>query len=228
MPPTCTFVVDDFEEEWRFGSSKRFDYIHGRALAGCKCRPVLPHLLVALQSLPWPSLTHSTGVADWPRLFRQAYDHLNPGGWLEFQEYHCCIYSDDGTDSLTPSLIDWVEKMTTAAEKFGRLLPIGDKTGPWMRGAGLADIREDVYKVPIGPWAKDPHLKELGHWYRLQFLEAIEPFTLQLATNVLGWSTIETQLMINSVKKDLKNPRAHLYVKFFFTYGRKPTGSGVA
>lgn len=92
-----------------------------------------------------------------------------------------------------------------------------------MRETGFEAVTEDVYKVPIGPWAKGQSYKDLGVYYRAQFLEAVEPFTLELYTKVLGYSYEQAQAVIALVKGDLTNRSAHLYVKFFFTYGRKPT-----
>ena len=64
VPPNCQFYVDDFEEQWTYRPDEEFDYIHGRAMAAC--------------------------IADWPKLFRQVYDNLNEGGYVEFQECESC------------------------------------------------------------------------------------------------------------------------------------------
>jgi cyclopropane fatty-acyl-phospholipid synthase-like methyltransferase len=61
VPPNCSFYVDDFEEPWTYDSGKKFDYIHGRAMAAC--------------------------IADWPKLFTRIYENLEDGGYVEFQEF---------------------------------------------------------------------------------------------------------------------------------------------
>lgn len=53
----CNFYIDDATKEWTF--HQRFDYIHLRAL--------------------------TMGIADWEKLIDQAYNFLQPGGYLELQ-----------------------------------------------------------------------------------------------------------------------------------------------
>jgi SAM-dependent methyltransferase len=195
VPPNCKFYVDDIESEWTYPPAERFDYIHGRALCG--------------------------SIADWPKLFKQAHANLNPGGWLEMQEYHCHVYSDDGTADGAIHLRDWVEQMNEASLKFGKELKTGASLRGYMVQAGLVDVQEEIYKVPIGPWAKGKTFKELGAFYRAQFIDAVEPFTLALFTRVLGYTTEEAQIVIANVKNDLTNPRFHMYANFHFVWGRR-------
>jgi len=77
--------------------------------------------------------------------------------------------------------------------------------------------------VPIGPWAKDRKLKNLGLFQLEQMVDCVEPFTLALLTRVLNWSNEDTQNLMDGVRKDFKNWRkTHLYITFHFVYGRKP------
>jgi hypothetical protein len=76
-------------------------------------------------------------------------------------------------------------------------------------------------QIPIGPWAKGRHNKEIGLYYRQQFLDAVEPYSLSLYTNVLGYSREQAEVVMAGVRKDLQNPDLHMYVNFHFTYGRK-------
>ena len=82
-----------------------------------------------------------------------------------------------------------------------------------------------AFQIPIGRWAKGDKIKEIGMYYRVQFVEAIEPFSLALYTRVLGYSIEQTQVIMANVLNDLKNPKLHLYVNFHFAYGRKPRKS---
>src|SRR4051794_18689006 len=63
VPPNCRFVIDDVESEWPY--REKFDVIHARTLCG--------------------------SIRDWPRLYQQIFDHLKPGGWVEFQEYEAWV-----------------------------------------------------------------------------------------------------------------------------------------
>ncbi|EXJ65684.1 uncharacterized protein A1O5_11211 [Cladophialophora psammophila CBS 110553] len=196
VPPNCKFYVDDYESEWTYPPSEHFDYIHGRALCG--------------------------SVADWPRLFTQALSHLNPGGWVEMQEYHCQVYSDDGSLDQAIYLKNWVEEMNEGSKRFGKELKTANKLKNYMQDAGYIDVHEEIYKCPIGPWAKGKRYKELGTYYRAQFVDAVEPFTLAIFTRVLGYTIDQALVTIERVKQDLINPNLHLYVDYHFVWGKKP------
>ena len=77
-------------------------------------------------------------------------------------------------------------------------------------------------KIPIGPWAKDRKLKEIGTFHREYSLASVEPYTLALFTRVQGWSKDRTQVLIAGVKDELRNPSNHFYTTSHFVYGRKP------
>jgi hypothetical protein len=217
VPPNCKFYVDDIESEWAYPPAEHFDYIHGRALCG--------------------------SIADWRKLFAQALSNLKPGGYLEMQEYMCQVHSDDGTLENAKYLADWVEEMDSASIRFGKRLKAARDLKGYMEEAGFVDVKEEIYRVspdvvpsqsatdippaqvPIGPWAKGKKNKELGVFYRAQFLDAVEPFTLALYTRVLGYSPEEAQIVVARVKQDLRNRQHHLWAPFHYIWGRKPGGN---
>ena len=121
VPPNLSFYVDDFEQDWDFGESKRFDYIHWRALCG--------------------------STANWTRLYGQAMDNLKPGGWLEVQEYNAWVYGDDETYQEAPWTRQWVQELTDASVKFGKPINVAASHRRWMEEAGFLDVKEEVHKV---------------------------------------------------------------------------------
>jgi len=56
--------------------------------------------------------------------------------------------------------------------------------GDIMRAARLVEVRENIYKMPMGRWSADPVLKELGIFNQAVMLESVEPYTIGLLTNV--------------------------------------------
>jgi SAM-dependent methyltransferase len=196
VPPNCKFYVDDYESEWTYPPSEHFDYIHGRALCG--------------------------SIGNFPYLFSQVLQNLKPGGWFEMQEYHCQVYSDDDSLDKAVWLKDWVEQMNEASKQFGKVLKTANLIKGYMIDAGFVDIHEEIYKCPIGRWAKGKRYKELGMYYRAQFYDAVEPFTLALYTRVLGYSVEQAWAVIAKVKEDLVNPKLHLYVNYHFVWGQRP------
>jgi SAM-dependent methyltransferase len=197
VPPNCKFIVDDIENEWVYSPHEAFDYIHGRGLGG--------------------------SVKDWPRLYRNIYHHMNPEGWLEIQEYEAWVRSDDDPELLNaPAVAQWQELVDKASIKFGKRINIAEGVEQGMKDAGFEDVRDDIYKVPIGTWPLDKRLKELGLYQLEQMCDCVEPFTLALLTRVLGWGYDETQVLMANVRRDFRNKRNHLYISFHFVYGRKP------
>jgi trans-aconitate methyltransferase len=121
VPPNVQFYIDDAESDWTFQNSEKFDFIHGRAICG--------------------------GIADWPRLYAQAYEHLQPGGWMEMQDHECWINSDDGGMDRAPGCSEWIRETDRASEMFGKRLNIAHRHRQWMIEAGFEDVSEMIRKV---------------------------------------------------------------------------------
>lgn len=52
-------------------------------------------------------------------------------------------------------------------------------------------------------------------------LDAVEPFMLALYTCVLGHSLDQIRAIMEAVKRELSDPKLHLYNTLYFIYGRK-------
>ncbi|RJE18621.1 Methyltransferase [Aspergillus sclerotialis] len=194
VPLNCYFEVDDFESTWEF--AHKFDFIHARNLGG--------------------------SVGDWPALYQNMADNLNPGGWVEVVDFGGYLYSDDETMEKAPNIRKWTKLLDEASAQFGKPLDIPHNHKQWMLDAGFKDVREEIYKIPTNPWAKQPRMKELGRFQQVNFLEGMEAHTLALLTRVLGWDAIEVQLLLAEVRKELTDRSIHSYAKFYFVYGKKP------
>ena len=125
VPPNLRFVVDDAESQWLYSPNRPFDFIHARDLGGA--------------------------IADWPRLMRQSYEHLRPGGWVELQEFEVMLKSDDDSIRLAPALCDFLERLTQASEAFHRPMNIAEGHRQRLVEAGFEDVRDEVYKVRPSP-----------------------------------------------------------------------------
>ncbi|KAF2770513.1 S-adenosyl-L-methionine-dependent methyltransferase [Teratosphaeria nubilosa] len=195
VPPNLKFVVDDAEDDWIY--SAPFDFIHARLMAGC--------------------------FADWPKFFRQAYENLEPGGWLELQDYGLPVKSADATAAGT-DLMRWGELLCEAARIMGR--PMGsdasDKYVQRMTEAGFVEVQQRMFMWPSCSWPKDPLMKELGRWNQINILEGLEGFCLALLTRALGWKKEEVDVFVAKVSADLRNKRIHAYFPMPVTLGRKP------
>jgi ubiquinone/menaquinone biosynthesis C-methylase UbiE len=59
VPPNLQFQIDDAQLDWTFPDN-HFDFIHLRYMQGA--------------------------IDDWPKMYRQMYRHLKPGGWFQHLE----------------------------------------------------------------------------------------------------------------------------------------------
>jgi len=201
VPANCQFEVDDFTKPWAH-SRNSFDFVHARGIYG--------------------------SVGSWPILLREAYSRIKPGGWFESVETTVAYYHDDGPrgeGQLIPKdnpVYRWCQFGREAAERIGKPFDVAGKVGGWMEDAGFINVTQKEYKVPSGPWPRDPRMKDIGKYNLLNMLEAIEGFTIALFTRVLGWSLMETQVILAQVRTELSERRNHFYFKMYVAYGQKP------
>ncbi|KFY88679.1 hypothetical protein V498_06694 [Pseudogymnoascus sp. VKM F-4517 (FW-2822)] len=197
VPPNLKFYVDDFESPWVFPEVGKFDFIH------------------------WRSLSGSTG--SWPRLYQQAFSNLKPGAWMEVQEYDAWIYADDDLNlDKAPWTLGWVTQLSKSSEDFGKPLNVGRFHKGWMEEAGFVDVEEKVVKVPLGPWARGPQLKELGRYERWHMNQSVEAHSMALYTRVLNYSQDEANILFARVRNEFNDRSLHLYTVYRFIYGRRP------
>jgi trans-aconitate methyltransferase len=124
VPPNIKFYVDDMESGWTYGPDEKFDFIHSRALSGC--------------------------IANFDQLYRRVHDNLNPGGWVEVQEYETAFYSDDDpTLSKVPNCKKLQDLCNEAGEKAGAVFMIAQEQRQKLISAGFEDVREDIYMVRL-------------------------------------------------------------------------------
>lgn len=82
----------------------------------------------------------------------------------------------------------------------------------WVTDAGFEDVTETVMVLPVGTWPKDKHLKTIGSWNFTQLNEGIEAFCTYLFMNQLGWSQEEVSVLAAGVRKQIRDPKVHVYV----------------
>ncbi|KAK3215568.1 hypothetical protein GRF29_8g458064 [Pseudopithomyces chartarum] len=196
VPPNVKFYIDDAESDWIYNAHERFNLIHGRGLSGA--------------------------INDWDRLCRQCYDNLHPGGWLEFQEPMAWVESEDDSMERAVNLRHWQQLCNDGAAQFGKVIMVGHTLKERLLNSGFVDVHEKVVKVPIGPWPKDPKMKEIGRYQREHMCAGIEPYTFGFLGKILGWSETECKVMIAKVREEVRDKSLHMFIKFYFVCGRKP------
>lgn len=123
----CVSEIEDCTQEWTFPEGT-FDFIHIRYLLG--------------------------SIPDWTGFFKQAYNALKPGGYLESYEGSPRVYSDDDTLPPTSALSQWTSLFVDGGRKIGRSFDIVEENtqNTAMKEAGFVDIQEKWFKVssPLG------------------------------------------------------------------------------
>jgi hypothetical protein len=88
--------------------------------------------------------------------------------------------------------------------------------------AGFEAVADEVLRVPIGPWLRDPRLKEQGRFLQVQMLDSIEPISLAYCTRILKWTETRTQVFMAQLRSEFLDSRTHLFVYCHIVYVRKP------
>ncbi|KAF8446835.1 TAM domain methyltransferase [Terfezia claveryi] len=198
VPSNVKFEVDDMEEQWTYPKN-HFQYIHMRSLSG--------------------------SFKDWDKILKQAYNALEPGGYVEFQDYGCQVFLSDGTlldrDSEKYPIASYFYHIMGAAAKQGRPLIIAPTMKERMEKAGFVQCKARTTIWPIGHWPKDKRLKEIGKWGLLGTLESLYPFGVHILTKE-GWSLERIKELCDKVAKGMYKNK--VYTHGWFVYGRKPEG----
>lgn len=85
----------------------------------------------------------------------------------------------------------------------------GPKLAGWARDAGFKHVQSHRFKIPIGPWAKDPHLKDIGMCNLAQIMDGLEAFSLRIFCGFLQWSEDDIRVLLANVRKELKSGTIH-------------------
>lgn len=182
VPPNCRFEVDDAEDDWVY--SEKFDFIHSRHMTG--------------------------SISDFPAMFAKCYENLNPGGWIEFQDYYVKLQCVD--DSLAGTALErWNDYMIDAVKRMGKNACACAKYKSQMTDAGFVDVTEKKFALPGNQWAKGEDQKMLGAMQLENIMDGLHGFTIGLFTKMLGWSPEQVELLLVDVRKDLRNTKIHFY-----------------
>ena len=197
VPSNLQFEILDADEGWEYGVD-RFDLVHTRFMNGFSLK-------------------------DWPHFYREAYRCLKPGGWVENQEFDAQVLSDDDSVPANSKVQEWVRLWN---EGMGKLGATGrcdsEKLAQQMREAGFIDVRILKYKMPIGPWPRDPRLKEAGLYGLIALLNGIDGLSAKVFTRGLGWNPDELEVFLAEVRAEFKKRSVHSYWPVFIIIGRKP------
>ncbi|KAF5693372.1 methyltransferase [Fusarium denticulatum] len=202
VPPNCSFQIDDAQLDWTFKSDE-FDSIHIRYLYGA--------------------------IDDWKKLYRQAFTHVRPGGWVESLEIDIETHSQNPKIEKDEGHIfkKWCKLFFECGRETGRTWEItrDGRQEEYMREAGFTALFSKSWKLPVGGWPQDKKLKQIGLYNGAFIDHSIDAFAIFPIGEILGWSKEEVTVLVSQMRKALKKPRALPYFDVRMVYGRKPGGS---
>ena len=188
--PNVEWLVDDASnEDW---GRRLYNYIHTRMMMG--------------------------SFDDFREIVKRSYDYLQPGGWMESQEAYPSVLCDDGTmDKTNHAFHQYWQKLDEAAMIMGKPMRIANKLKRWYEEAGFVDVHEEVYKIPINSWPKDPQFKLIGRFWADSLAAGLQGFALALFTRYLGWTKEELEVYLVDVRQSLQDKSVHAYHKLYVT-----------
>ncbi|CZR58031.1 uncharacterized protein PAC_07921 [Phialocephala subalpina] len=194
-PNNTGFVIQDAESTpWPF--TQKFYYIHGRAMMSC--------------------------FNDAGKVICEAYEKLEPGGWLELQDVIAPWTDVDGS-LLGSKLLEFHTNTIEAALSVGRDVKQVIKYPSLFVAAGFQEISEFHYQWPIGAWAKDEKLKKIGEMFRDDLDQTMEPIAERLFGLVKKMPRKEIDDLVREARRDLFDvKRIRGYMPGLVVYGRKP------
>jgi metalloendopeptidase OMA1, mitochondrial len=127
-------------------------------------------------------------------VIQRAYDHLQPGGWIECQEVPGMAHCDDGSMPDYYGWQQWTSQLYASSKLAHRQVDVGEQLKDWMRECGFVDVHEAVFKIPLNGWPKDSRLKHVGMLWQRNLLDGLSGFSLQFFSKYLNKTQEEIEV----------------------------------
>jgi len=158
---------------------------------------------------------------DWPKLFKQAYNCLKPGGWFEMQEVIFQRRSDDNSIPKDSQFRLWEEEWHRGIEAIGYSLCDLATLTSQMKDAGFAKVEHIEYKLPIGAWPKDERLKAAGIFWKQYLMDGMSGMSSVLFQDKLGYTSERLEALLLGCTEELKLKKVHTYMSMFVIYAQR-------
>lgn len=105
--------------------------------------------------------------------------------------------------------------------KYGFDINLLDRLPALLEGLGFVNVQRKVFHMPLGEWARDPHLRLLGGYFR----EILMDFFGAMAVRPLveaGYEREDVEEVIRDARAAASNRRIHAYLPIHFVWAQKP------
>ncbi|KIW86683.1 uncharacterized protein Z519_12738 [Cladophialophora bantiana CBS 173.52] len=163
-------------------------------------------------------------VKDLPALIHRCHEHLEPGGWLEFQLLALRHDSQQPSPQPFTFIQELHRHLSEGLSKLGRKLDIHDDLPQILRENHFRNIKHIQETVPLGPWSRDPKLKEIGHIWKEAFSRQLQALSLKAFIKGLEWDYGEYEGFLAHVQNELEQwKRLHMRTTLHVIYAQKPS-----
>ncbi|KAG6367554.1 hypothetical protein INS49_001747 [Diaporthe citri] len=205
----CHFQIRDATEDWDLNTT--FDLVHARMLG----------------DLP-----------EKERLVQAVWDNLNPGGWAEFTEWIVLLQSPNHSFENTSfhkwnklmsrgkfmpqAIISFANSDFTGLKDLGSSLYYPTQYKPLLEKVGFENITVTKYGAPTNACYPGKKLQKIGTMMAKNWNAIIEPLTLSVFIDGLGWSADDVKKFVLNVKREIPDTRYHSFMTLMTVYCRKP------
>ncbi|KAI3572941.1 hypothetical protein IWW34DRAFT_758251 [Fusarium oxysporum f. sp. albedinis] len=187
----------DITHDWDFTGGGNFDFIHIRQLGD---------------------------IPDKRKLIQSTFDNLKPGGWVEFTEWIAILQSPNHSLDGT-AFRRWNDLLEQGMHNFGTTLYYPNKFKPLLQEIGFEHIIETRNGAPTNACYPGKKLQRIGHLMTQNWLLILEPLTMPVFTQALGWSPDEVKSFLVDVRKEISNTQYHSFMTLITICAQKPSNS---
>src|SRR5436309_9768 len=130
---------------------------------------------------------------------------------MEYVDIDLTPRCDDGTLPSTSLIHKFYEYLDDATMRASKPIRYNSDIGRMLAAQGFVDIREQVFKLPLSTWPKDPHLKNVGRWYNFGLSEGLEAFCMGPFTRMYDWKADDVRRFVADLKKEMSIRQYHVY-----------------
>ncbi|KAH7190448.1 S-adenosyl-L-methionine-dependent methyltransferase [Fusarium oxysporum] len=193
----CSFMTMDITHDWDFTGGGNFDFIHIRQLGD---------------------------IQDKKKLIQSTFDNLKPGGWVEFTEWIAILQSPNHSLDGT-AFRKWNDLLEQGMRSFGTTLYYPNKFKPLLQETGFKHIVETRNGAPTNACYPGKKLQRIGHLMTQNWLLVLEPLTMPVFTQALGWSPDQVKSFLVDVRKEIGNTQYHSFMTLSSTSSKWTSAS---
>ncbi|KAI1367762.1 S-adenosyl-L-methionine-dependent methyltransferase [Xylaria arbuscula] len=152
------------------------------------------------------------------------YDNLSPGGWAEITDW---VVSVQCTQTISPNtaVSQWMACWKSGLRKLGESVGFPLDYKPLLTEVGFKNVTERKYAVPLNPWPPGKRLQKLGSMMNTNLNIILEPISMPIFTEILGWTPDAVESLLADVRKELADVDGmHGYMTLFTVYAQKSRG----